>query len=865
MSKACDCVRSAGKRGGACPGRPWPAPRRALLAFGLLLGTTASSRAQLPAGFDLDMLRERGIDPSIAEYFKETARFHPGINSVTLFVNDQARGRVDARFDDKGELCFDKTLLDKGGLKIPEKVAATEAPAPASAAAAASAQCYDFKAAYPQTAVELRPGKEEVALVVPTDSLRPGEADFSGYSSGGTAALANYDIVASRSQFGSNSSKFLSANLEYGFNAADWIVRARQMYARQDNTSQRQHLYAFAQHTLVDQRAIFQGGQINILNTSFATGPITGAQWVPETALSSGSINTVMVEGIAQTQARVEVRQNNALIYSTIVPGGPFALSDLPLLNSTSDLEVTVIEANGAQRRFIVPAATLHGNSMARQRGYSLAIGKLRALGNSGGSQPWLATFAGGWPLGRSSTVTAGVLGATGYQGASWGWESRLGDTSVSFQQRLSHANAEAERGTQFTLSASSILAESLSLGLSTTQQTLGYRDLSETTISRQNQLTEQTLLDPTQPPTPQYARYRGQYSASLSWNNALLGGFNASYSRSTQFYGASTQRLMLSWGRSFDFGSVNFNLEHQMGGAAGGGGSSTPVNTFYLTVSIPLGRRSVRSYVNNSSGYQRLGASYNEQFNDYVNYTVSADRNQQSKETDFSTQLSALPRYAQLSMGYGRYGSGSTSMNGGLRGGMVVHKDGFTLSPYPVQDTFGVLKVGDVPDIKVNTSYGPVWTDWNGQAVIPQLPPYSNSRLEIVTKSLPRNVDLKNGLRLVDAGRGSVNYVEFEVLRVRRIMLNARFPDGTPLPKGAFVLDANKQFLTTVVDDGQVFLLNGTPALPLHVALPEDQGCALQFNLPDKPDPAMFYESTDAACTPDAPAAQKGIPHAPQ
>jgi outer membrane usher protein FimD/PapC len=840
-----------------------PKSIRLLPALAAWLGLLAPARAQLPAGFDLDMLRERGIDPAIAEYFKEAPRFRPGVNVVMLFVNGQPRGRVDARFDDKGELCFDQNLLDKGGLKVPEKLLQT--PAPASAGSAPAASCRDFKGSYPQTAIELRPGKEEVALVVPTDALRPGESDFSGYSSGGAAALANYDIVSSRSQFGSSSSNFLSANVEYGFNASDWIVRGREMYSRQDLSSQRQHLYAYAQHTLMDYRSVFQGGQINLLNTAFAVGPITGMQFTPETALSSSSINRVMVEGIAQTQARVEVRQNNALIYSTVVPAGPFALSDLPLLNGTSDLDVSVIEASGAQRRFTVPAASLHGGNLGMQRGYSVAFGKLRSLGNSTGRQPWVATVAGGWPLGRDSTLSSGLLAANGYQAASWGLDTRLSNTSLSAQQRVSRAVEESERGTQLTLAASSILAESLSLSFSTTQQTLGYRDLGETTINRQSQLSEQLQLDPTQPPSQQFARYRSQYTASLSWSHALLGGFNASYSRSTQFYGASTQRLMLAWGRGFDFGTVNFNLEHQLGGTiaqTGGGGAGA--NTFYLTLSIPLGRSSVRTYANNSSGYQRVGASYNEQLNDYVNYTVAAERNQKTQDTDLSSQVSMLPRYTQVNLGYARYGAGSTAYNGGLRGGVVAHKDGVTFSPYAVQDTFGILRVGDVAGVKVATPYGPVWTDWNGQAVIAQLPAYTSTRLEIATKSLPRSVDIKNGLKQLDPGRGSVSRVDFEVLRVRRIMLLAKTPDGQPLPKSALVLDAARQFVTTVVDDGQVFLLGGAPNGPLRVLLPDEKSCLLQYSLPSKPDPNMFYETADAVCRPEVQAQSKGAPHAP-
>jgi outer membrane usher protein FimD/PapC len=800
------------------------------------------------AGFDLDMLRERGIDPQLAEYFKEAPRFRPGVTVITLFVNGAKRGRIDARFNDKGELCFDKNVLDKGGLRIPDRTMGSTS-ATAVPGSLPTPVCYDYKASYPQTAIELRPGKEEVALIVPTSGLRPNEGDFSGYSSGGKAAILNYDILAARSQFSSTSSDFLSANLELGFNLQDWIVRTREMYSAQDNTSQRQHLYAYAQRTLMDYKSILQGGQINIASSAFASGPVTGVQILPEAALTDTGRNNVMVEGIAQSQARVEVRQVGAMIYTAVVPPGPFALTDLPLLNATSDLEVTVIEANGAQRRFIVPAASLHSGTLGNQRGYSFALGKLRSLGNSTGRQPWLATATGGWPLTKQTNVSAGLMAATSYQAASWGFDTRLFDTNLSLQQRMSNAAREGERGTQILVSSSSILSSSLSLSLSGTQQTLGYRDLMDTTIDLQGQ------------PDWAQTRYRGQYTASLGWARDWLGGVNVSYSRSVQFTSASTQRVIGAWGKTYDFGTVNFNLEHEMGGGTRNGVSA---NTFYLTLSIPLGKRSVRSYVNNSSGYNRLGASVNEQLNDYVNYTVSAERNTQSRETDLSTQVAVLPRYAQVNLGYSRYGSGSTAYNGGIRGGMVLHEQGLTLSPYPVQDTFGVLKVGDVSGIKVSTPYGPVWTDLWGQAVISQMPAYVSSRVEITTKSLPRNVDIKNGFKVVDPGRGSVNYVNFEVIRVRRILLNAKGPDQQVLPKGAFVLDADNQFVTTVVDDGQIFLINGIPGSQLHVQMPDGKNCSLQYKIADKPDPDMFFESTEAICRPDLQARKPGVSYVP-
>jgi len=833
-------------------------PLRTLLCS-LLLGNIVSPLAyavppaapDLPPGFDLDYLKDRGLDPAVADFFREAARFRPGVNVVSLFVNGNKRGRADAHFNAQGELCFDKALLDKAGLVVPKQTLSTSvsppASSPAAVRAAAGPVCYDLKAAFPEMRIELRPGKEEVALVVPTDALRPSEQNLSGYGHGGTAAILNYELLGLSSRFATSSSRFMSANAELGFNFEDWIVRSREVYTAQDSSSQRQHLYAYAQHTLVDYKSIFQAGQINIANSAFSGGAITGVQIIPETALMGLNINNVMVEGIAQSQARVEVRQAGALIYSTVVPAGPFGLADLPLLNGNSDLEVTVTEANNTQRKFIVPAASLHSGSLGNQRGYSFALGKLRSVGNSDARQPWVMTGTGGWKVGKDSNLSAGLMSATGYQAASWGTDTRvLDNTSVSLQQRLSHASREGVRGTQLTLSGNSILTTQLSGSLSATQQTLGYRDLSDITIDNTA-------------PDWQSTRYRGQYTASLSWNDSALGGFNLSYSRSMQFTGTSTQRLFGAWGKTFEFGTISLNIDHSMGNANQG----TTANTFYLTLSIPLGKRSVRTYVNNSSGYVRMGASVNEQVNDYATYAVSAERDTQSRETDYSGQLALLPRYTQVNLGYTRTGAGSTTYSGGLRGGVVLHQGGISLSPYPVQDTFGILSVGDVSGVKIDTPYGPVWTDPWGQAVISQLPSYVSSRLEINTKSLPRNVDIKNGYKVVEPGRGSVNMVNFDVIKVRRILLNTKGPDGAPLPKGAFVLDSNNQFVTTVVDDGQIFLNGSGPSTQLHVSLPGNQHCTLRYALPEKINLDMFYETTDAICQPDVQANSRGIPYA--
>ena len=55
------------------------------------------------------------------------------------------------------------------------------------------------------------------------------------------------------------------------------------------------------------------------------------------------------IRGIAQTHARVTVRQNGYTIYSTFVAPGAFVIDDLYPTASNGDLEVSIVEADGRE------------------------------------------------------------------------------------------------------------------------------------------------------------------------------------------------------------------------------------------------------------------------------------------------------------------------------------------------------------------------------------------------------------------------------------------------------------------------------------------------------------------------------------
>ncbi|MBC3209343.1 fimbrial biogenesis usher protein [Pseudomonas sp. SWRI111] len=792
------------------------------------------------ASFDLGMLKSRGLDPKVAEYFSQAPRFSEGRRRVSLQVNGSPRGSVDAQFDAEGSLCFDRSLLDQANLRVPEqafRLSTGQTPT--------DNDCYDFIGAYPQTEVQLRPNREEVSLLVSSDAQRPVGEDLGIYQGGGTAGLFNYEVLGQNNQFSGGTSNYYGANTELGFNAGDWIVRSRQAYSMQNEVSNFQSLYTYAQKTIVPLKSTVQAGQINISNSVFQGAAITGAQIIPEAALQGRGLGGATVEGIAQSAARVEVRQAGALIHTSLVPAGPFSLQNVQLLNGRTDLDVRVIEADGSQRSFTIPAASLAQVSLS-EPGYSVAAGKVRTFDTRDMQSPMVVTGTGGWLLNPSNKLSTGLmLSDNDYRGAAWTLDSSLTpSTWMSVQNTFSNAGEEGKSGTQASISLNTSLTPKISAGVNATRQTAGYRE----------------LLDTTREQTPGYVDglTRQQYGVSLGWNDDVLGGLVGSYSTGTTFDGRNTRHLNASWVKTFKHATVSFNVERSLGGNRdddefGRGrrrSSSDDGNAMYLTVSVPLGgKRNVRAYANKRNGSTRFGTTYDDNSNDFATYRLSAERNTERKEQDFAGNVNLMPRYAQVNLGYARNGADSTSYSGQLRGGVAVHESGVTLSPYALSDTFGVAKVGDVGGVKLTTPSGPVWTDPWGNAVIPQLNAYQNTRVEIETKSLPRNVDIQNGFKAVSAGRGSVQKLDFSVIKSRRALLRVTDAGGKPMSKGLAVFDAKDNFVTTVVDDGKVFLTNGQLSEALIIHTSESNTCAIHFSLPQEQDLNVYFETANATC----------------
>ncbi|GKW03750.1 fimbrial protein [Pectobacterium odoriferum] len=800
--------------------RPW----RCVLPLLLAVGCVGLARAAIDntdhdhLTFDTDVLKERGIDPSIAKLFSHAPRFMPGESSVVLTVNGDHRGRIKVRFDEKGTLCADRAFQRQARLASPPDYAESIA-------------CFDLRRAWPQAEIRPEPGEGKLHLIVPTEALSSSDTDDGNWQHGGVAGMLNYSAQYMNSSGGMGSIDFSQVDTEAGLNAGDWIMRSRQTFTRFNNQNRISHQAAYAQRSFVGLKKVLQLGQIGLSNSLFGTGQVQGFQMFPESALTSGNGGAGLVEGVAETPSVVEVRQSGVLVYSTTIPAGPFRLQGFSLLNTRSDLVVTLTGSNGQTRQFTVPAATLLTRVPRVSPGLSFGAGRLE---QQYGQSPLVGTIATGWQMTPFTSLNAGVLGSAPYRAGSVNLETQLFDpTSLSLQATLAQDVDRGNTGALASTILSHSLSERLSVNVTGSQQTSKYRELSDA-------LQRDSLDNPNS-----QSRSRYQWGSGVSWSEEVLGSFSLSWARSTTFAGNNTDYLRGSWSRQFERAYLSVSLERNTATING-----RADDRLYVSFSMPLGEgRDINSYLNTSKRNTRTGVRYSERTSQDRGWSIATDRDLRNNRTSASGNVDFVTPVSQLSASLSHDSDNYTNWSARASGGAVFHEGGATLSPYRVAETFGIARVGKESGVRLDTPGGPVWTNRWGYAVLPTLNGYRRSGVQIDTRSLAKNVDVSNAWQDAEMARGAIGRVDFDVIRTRRVLVETMMADGKRIQPGASVFDDSGNLITVVGDDGSVFVPDAAPGMLLEVQSSGRTVCSMKLDLPEAVESLGFYENAAATC----------------
>ncbi|VVP51994.1 fimbria/pilus outer membrane usher protein [Pseudomonas fluorescens] len=544
------------------------------------------------------------------------------------------------------------------------------------------------------------------------------------------------------------------------------------------------------------------------------------------------------VRGIAQTNARVQVRQNGAVIYETTVSPGPFEITDLYPTGYGGDLEVAVTEANGAMRVSRVPYAAAVNALRPGVTRYSVVGGQYRNPNIENAPSLLQGTVQHGFT--NLLTGYGGSILSQNYNAAVVG--AALNTPYGAFSTDITHAttqlsNETSRKGDSVRVSYSKLL-ESTNTNLAVA----AYRYSSEGYLSFADAALLQDF-DRTSQGADLAGIQRGKLQATI--NQALAPGWGNFYlSGSTQNYwnrsGRDTQ-IQAGYNNSYKRTNYGVALSRQLNVT-----TSTWDNQVLFTVAFPLGDGPRVPYSStqlqrDSSGATNLQESLTGTLgkDNQLAYGINAGRSgggDASPGTSLGGNVSYISPFTTMSASASQ-NSNYTQMSAGLSGGVVAYDGGVVLTP-SMGDTLAVVDAKDAAGARVANGSGLKVDPW-GHAVVSNLTPFARNQVEIDPQGLPLNVELKSTMQQVAPTAGAVVKMKFETERAgRTAIIEIRRADGKLLPFGVEVRDAGGQIVGTIAQGGRI-LARGLKASSgtLTAALTSENGqqCQFPYQLPEE------------------------------
>ncbi len=667
----------------------------------------------------------------------------------------------------------------------------------------------------------------------------------------------------------SNTDTSVYLGLNLGLNLGGWRLRNTNTLQWNQGSGQTQwHSFnTTATHDVTRWQAQFSIGDSYTQGIVFDSTPFRGATIYSDDRMLANSQQgfAPVVRGMANTQARVEVRQNGNLLLETTVAPGPFTIDDLYATGYGGDLTVTVFEADGNTHSFRVPYSAVPMLLRPGIGRWALTTGQVRDTSlmhdkpefvegtYQRGINNWLTLYAGVQSTYDSlyRSLLGGVavntpLGAFALDTSNS--HSRIGGTTqrtlTGSNYRLSYAKTLPTWGTTFALAT--------------------YRYSNSHFLSLADAARMQDMYQSTpdaELPLPMRTRQRMQLTLNQNFGDRY-GSLYFTGSRDS-YWGSAAESTTCQMGYSNRIAGINFSLNAGRTYTTNVSGGRY-ANQIGLNISVPLGGPSSRTPINLSLAAQHdedtgnnarvgLNGSFGERNQYSYNLNANhADPHSGDAQTGVSTNLGWQAPYASLNGGYSwdrNYQQGSF----GMMGGMVAHRGGISLAPQlDLNNPVAVIEAPDARGARVSSS-GSAIIDRFGYALATGLTPY---RLNDVTLD-PTGASLDVALqttRVQTAPRaGAVVALKFDTVSGRATLIRTTRPNGEPLPFGAEVFDDKGQSIGSVGQNGQVFVHGQETGGELTARWGEaaSQQCQLSYRLPPRPEEkrSQALSMADAVC----------------
>ena len=815
-------------------------PVQAFLQCTVLIGAsitglkTDSAHASTPVEFQSTFMRQMDTHDLDAgalalNTLSSTLHLTPGRYRVSIDINLSFfdSREIDFAANPQGDEltpCLSPTLLNDMGVKLDgleQSVGELDT-------------CVDIERLIPGATVHMDGGKLTLSLSIPQIAMRrdiAGYVDPQRWDYGINSAFVNYQLSAQQSrndQTGHNNSHDLYVNS--GLNLGVWRLRSNNTFrsdAKGDRTWSR--AYTYLQRDLPGAHSQLTLGETFTPGDVFRSVPIRGVQIASDMSMLPDSQQhyAPTIRGVAQTRARLEIRQNGFPVYSTYVSAGPYEINDLTLASGSGELEIILTEADGQVRRFTQPYATLTNLLREGVWRYSASAGRYNApFDATDDSMLWQGTLAIGTRL--NSTLYGGLMGNDFYQAATLGIGKSLGSIgALSFDVTRSSAQTEPEKSQHTVQGMSYSVKYGKSFETRTNLRFAGYRYSTEGYRDFTEAVRERSADQ----------RFRGSrrsmLEASVFQDIGLYSSLSLIFSQENYWQLDDAQRqFQLNFSSRFNTVSYSLYASQSLND------DEFNERQYGLTISVPLefGRSTTATYDlrQNSGQLNHRAALSGRAQNGLLNYRASAASNESGRQSA-ELSLGYLAPFASLGAGITQ-GTDFSTLSLNASGALLLHADGLETGPY-LGETSGLIHVPNIANVGLLNDSSARTND-RGYALIPYLHPFRINRVILDTDQLDPNVEIDNGVTQVVPRRGAVVKALFPARKVERLLGSTRNQNGTALPFGAQISNADGHVLGIVGQAGQSLLstVEGQQTIHVRWGKTSAEQCQAQFDTHNMP-----------------------------
>ncbi|SCK16969.1 fimbria/pilus outer membrane usher protein [Vogesella sp. LIG4] len=793
--------------------------------------------------------------------FSSSGSALPGSYRADVYVNEYWVARRDVLIRENKEkggsnICITPTLLNDIGLDFNRLPAESQ-----SLQNLPANSCLDNMAAIPGMSASFDGGALRLDFGLPQIyQLRTARGYVSPdkWTTGTpVAGFLNYNLNAYHNRqdnAGENSQYYLNALA--GLNLGAWRLRYNGSLSQQlsgDNRqTQYQRLSAYAQRDLTAWHSTLTVGESYTPGDLFNSFGFRGVQIRSDDRMLPDSVRgyAPIVRGVAESNAKVAIRQGGNLIYETTVPPGPFQIDDLYNTGYAGDLTVTVTESDGRSKEFLIPYAAVPQLLREGMDRFSLTAGELRASQNS--SKPGFVQGNYQRGINNSLTMYGGSLAANHYFAAQLG--AAVSTAAGAFAVDVSHSQAD------FSNSPASALGDMKGQSYRVTYSKLLAPTQTNVTVAAYRYSTRGYMEFPdfayTQMQGSRLAPLKSRFMVNISQPLAAGWG-NLNLSGSTQEYWNQSGRDLQY---QFGYGNVFKSFSYGLTASRSKDVTGRHINQYMLSITVPLGKSTYAPTLSstvtadnqhNRSGQVSLSGVAGELRN--MNYSVYAGNTDQNGDT--SESYGAYGQYSgslgSLTASISRAG-GNTQQMLGVNGGMVFHPGGVTLSQ-TVGEAIAVVEAKGAEGASLSNMNG-TRINSQGYAVATSLMPYRLNDISVDPKSMSEDVELQESSSKIAPTSGAIVMVKFPTKQGKAAMVNVKMASGDNAPLGADVLQADGTPVTIIGQGGMTYL-RGLDGQPLRVRWGDDskQQCSFSYRLPADAQTASSettqLRKTDAVC----------------